>query len=193
MSDPLASLRGWKIVVTFGDMQAVIPPRPAAAWIEMVLTGDFGDLFVPDDADLIAGLIADGHITDEQFERAMYDAISAAAGRDWPMALRLCGGLYDTALRGEVLMRLDLATASFAAVLDAIYAIRVRWMKAEDREKFDAELNAPAPRSPGSADPRERMRQQRQLSRERGGAIGGPSAHGSPRTPQSLEPVPPDA
>lgn len=190
MSDPLASIRQWKVSVQVGEFAAIIPEHPASVWLEVILAGDFSDLFHTKDYDCLIDMLSDGSVAEEQFQQAMYDAVAVAAGRDWPMALRLCSELYDTQLRGEVLMRLDLERVPLGAVLDAVYAMHVRWMKKEDREAYDAELNSPAPLQALPGDPRERLRRQRELSRERAGAIGGPSARSRPTDRQSPEPDP---
>lgn len=180
-------------MIQAGEFRAIIPERPASVWLEAVISGDISDLFGKDDFDRLIDMMAEGSVTEEQLEQATYDAVAVAAGRDWPMAFRLCAELYDTAMRGEVLMRLDPARVPLAAVLDAVYSVHVRWMKKEDREAYDAELNAPAPLQALPGDPRERLRRQRELSRERAGAIGGPSARGRPTDPPPPEPDPQDA
>lgn len=188
MSDPLASIRQWKVAISAGEFHAIIPPRPATDWLELIFTNDLSAVLEADDAERLVDLFAVGAITDEDMQRMIADAVEVASGREWQVAGRLAAAMMLPQMSGEVWSAVDPQVAPLGAVLDVIYASMVRWMKKDDRVQLDAQLNAPPSRTPGAADPREQARRMRELSRERGAASGGPSAARRPRSPELPSP-----
>lgn len=94
--DPLASLRVSGVAVDLGDRRWVIPPLPAADWLEVLLDEEleperlFPGLCGPDVIVEVNQLLIDGTVTVEQMQEAIFDLIEAASGRKWWVALRLC-------------------------------------------------------------------------------------------------------
>jgi hypothetical protein len=180
VSDPIASLRQWAVVFVAGEFTATIPPRPASDWIELVRSGDLMMMLMDADAGRLADALVEEKVSEEELQ---------AAGREWQVAARTVFLLDDDQARGELILRLgNFDRIAFGALLDATYALYVRWMKKEDRENFDASLNAEPLARPGeSSDPREQAKRMRRMTRERGGATGGPSSGERPRSPQPPE------
>jgi hypothetical protein len=189
VTDSIASLRQWAVVFAAGGFTATIPPRPASDWIELVRSGDLMMMLMDADAERLADALVEEKVSEEELQRAIADAVSEAAGREWQIAARTVFLLDDDQARGELILRLgNFDRIAFGALLDATYALYVRWMKKEDRENFDASLNAEPLARPGeSSDPREQAKRMRRMTRERGGATGGPSSDERPRSPQPPE------
>lgn len=181
-SDPLASFKVWGVEVLVrhrGDTHVVkIPPRPAVDWITAVLDDGLVDLFDGPSSELLTDLHLDG----VDIDPVVLDALTEVSGRPWYVALRLLMGLNGDDMRGEVLSRIDIATAPLGAVLDVIYALATRGMDNEGRTRFEAQLSAEVAMVNG--DPRDRAQQMRQLSRERAQAAGMRSVETPPTGPR---------
>jgi hypothetical protein len=179
-NDPLASLGLWGVDVLVADHVFSIPPRPARDWIEAILTDDLSVLFAPDDQWVLDDLVADGE--DDVLRSAFRAALVEISGRPWYVAARLVGLLIEDQVRGEVAMRIDIASAPFAVVLDVIYTILVRNLEPKKRAEFERNLAAEI--SAVSSDPRTAVQRMREMSQQRAQAIGKPSAAIPPRTPR---------
>ncbi|MGH9248994.1 MAG: hypothetical protein ACRD0W_05700, partial [Acidimicrobiales bacterium] len=143
MADALAALRQWGVEVVIGSQRFLIPPLPAVDWIEATLVSSMVDLLPDEATDALDELWDDDP---GKLDRIFEDAVEAASGRPWYIATRLVAQLLDDQNRGEILSQTDISRLPFAAALDSIYAITVRWMDKDKRATFDAELNAPAGR-----------------------------------------------
>jgi hypothetical protein len=116
--------------VQFGGWLYRMEPRPAADWIEAVLSGDLADIF--------PGL------------RAAHEALAAAAGRPWWEAQRLIQSASDPRIKAVVFGALvrsgfDFEVRPLAAFLDAAYSFAVENTTEEQRAKLDLELKTPPP------------------------------------------------
>lgn len=178
-SDPLASLKLWSVDIIVGEQKFTIGPQPASAWLTAILTDDLSVLLEPSDRFAFDELIADGADVKDVFN----DAVEVISGRSWIVAVRLAALWIDDQIRGEIATRIDIATAPFAAVLDATYALVVRHMTSEKRVEFENELTVDPELV---TDPRSHARRMRERAR----ASGTPSAPTRPRTkPPSQPPV----
>jgi hypothetical protein len=141
--------------VQFGGWLYRIEPRPAADWIEVVLTGDLADIF----PGLLGDLALERDVWDQVFSgeqgqddiaRAAHEALAAAAGRPWWEAQRLIQSASDPRIKAVVFGALvrsgfDFEVRPLAAFLDAAYSFAVENTTEEQRAKLDLELKTPPP------------------------------------------------
>jgi hypothetical protein len=154
--DALVGLRPAAVDVVLGDYAYTIPELPAADWIAAVLAED-GGAIVPGllnvaDRRLIWGDFARGGFSAEELAAVERDALAAVAGRPWWEADRLVRSLAAPdnlpTIHGELMLRgLDLERITFAAALNAVYAM-VRKLLSHDEAalaRFDTGLKAVPP------------------------------------------------
>jgi hypothetical protein len=153
-ADPTASLAIKDIYVTIGGEEYRMPGRPAADWLKMMLSGDYGLVMpawlVEEDAVKVLARLADDEFPIKEVDDAVYDVISVAAGRPWWWAMQLV--MYassDVHHWSRINGRLVLAGVradriSLAAWVDAVYAIHIERMEAgEEYDKFRAAIDTP--------------------------------------------------
>jgi hypothetical protein len=122
-----------------------IPALPAAQWMLVLLEKGWADvvpgLLEGDLADL-HDAIADGDVSTSECEQAAQDAVTAAAGTNWWVAVKLLhSAAADPAAMGELRMSgVDPETAPLGAALVALYRIYTRDRERKDVAKVDAEL-----------------------------------------------------
>lgn len=157
-ADFAASLRPWAIDdIDIGNLRLRIPAHAAERWLDTLAT-DHVDLWA-----IVPGLCDDGRVEEEleelmlmgsvdrdELEKTAWNVVAVAAGRDWWTALYLLGSARTETninyVRGQLaLHRIDATRISFAAFLDALYAIFSHHMNAEERTRFDTELMRPPP------------------------------------------------
>lgn len=149
--DPEATLKAWQVDVDIGGRTYTIPAMPARDWLLAVLHlpgGLAGPIprvvpgLIPDDD--LADAIADGSVTSEECTQAARDAVAAAAGMKWWIALRLAHSCVGEAIGAELLAAgVDPATRPFAAYLLAGYRTATRHAADVDLARIDSELDAP--------------------------------------------------
>lgn len=150
-ADPTAQFEISDIILELGGHEFVIPGQPAATWLS-ILTSDEPDgsqiLALIENGDQLDDLLLAGGADVDQIAGAIRDVITVASGHPWWWSLGLLSVLrsqeHGTQLLGEM-TRLDASVCSFGAWLNALYAIVVKYMKQEDRTKFDMELDTPPP------------------------------------------------
>lgn len=134
------------VVVELGGVDYRIPATPAADWMLILLEKDWADV-VPGmcegDMGELYDLITSGQITTADCEAAAKDAVSAAAGCDWWVAVKLLhAAAADPAAFGELRSGgLDLLTAPLGAALVALYRIYTKDSDPKDVGKLNHELN----------------------------------------------------
>ena len=156
--NPIPSLRLVGVRAKLGVHTLRIPPLPAAVWLEKLYSGGVGDVLeLCEGSEAIEDEIAEGRIPDGDLDKTLKSMIGAAAGRDPMVALRLAAlarGAWQR-IGGELTRsgaRLD--SMPLGAFLDAVYAIVVRNMSAEELGDFEARLLGPAaPTSRGRGRP----------------------------------------
>lgn len=150
--DPTAQFEISDVIVELGGRDFLIPGRPAATWLAILTADQF------DGSEIIPGMVADpeqlddlllgGGVDVDQIVGAIQDVITIASGHPWWWSLGLLSLIrsqeHGTQLLGEM-TRLDASTCSLGAWLNTLYAITVKYMKQEDRTKFDMELDTPPP------------------------------------------------
>lgn len=150
--DPTAQFQITDVLVELGDQFFVIPGRPAAAWLS-ILTADQldGSEIVPgmlEEPDQLDDLLLSGVVGGDEVASAIRDVITVASGHPWWWTLGLLSLLrsqeYGVQLLGEM-VSVDASTCPLGAWLNALYARVVKYMKQEDRTKFDMELDTPPP------------------------------------------------
>jgi len=76
------------------------------------------------------------------------DVVTVVSGHPWWWTFSLLSILWSpehgTQYLGEM-ARVDASTCSLGLWLNALYALAVKYMKEEDRTKFDMELDTPPP------------------------------------------------
>lgn len=133
------------VVVELGGREYRIPALPAATWMLTLLERDWSDV-VPGlcegEMEDLYDLIADGVISSQDCVRAAQDAVTAAAGTDWWVAVKLLhSAAADPGAMGELRSSgLDLSTAPLGAVLVTLYRVYTRDRERKDVAKVDAEL-----------------------------------------------------
>lgn len=144
--DPEAGLRCWPVDVDVGGRTWTIPALPAADWMAAALTGWLD--IVPGLVDQPAALddvLDDGTVSYDDCVAAARDALEAAAGCRWWVALRLVHTVCDWAtVGGELLLRgVDPGTAPLGAVLAAAYRAATRNADDPQRARIDLALDRP--------------------------------------------------
>jgi hypothetical protein len=155
--DPTASLGTRDIDVTIGGTDYTITGRPAADWLELIMSGDLMGI-VPgwlDEAaeNVLLDQVADGDLRVAELITAANDVISVAAGRPWWWAMQLI--MYASSdihhwsrINGRlVLAGVRAEEISLSAWIDAVYAIYIEGMKTGDDEdgyeKFKMQIDTP--------------------------------------------------
>lgn len=133
------------VLVDLGGREYRIPARPASDWMLTLLEGGWSDV-VPGmcegELDDLHDQIALGIISTDECEDAAKDAVTAAAGVDWWVAVRLVySATADPAAFGELRSSgLDVASAPLGAALVSLYRIYTRDKDQKDVAKVDYEL-----------------------------------------------------
>lgn len=133
------------VLVELGGREYRIPALPAAAWMLTLLEKGWADI-VPGmcegDLEALHDAIADGDVPPDECERAAQDAVTAAAGCDWWVAVKLIhSAAGDPAAWGELRTSgLDVGVAPLGAALVALYRIYTRDKDRKDVAKVDQEL-----------------------------------------------------
>ncbi len=134
------------VLVDLGGREYRIPALPAAPWMLVLLEKGWADI-VPGmcegDLDHLYDALVDGDITTTECEQAAKDAVSAVAGCDWWVAVKLLhSAVADPATMGELRMSgVDPTVAPLGAALVALYRIYTRDKERKDIAKVDAELD----------------------------------------------------
>jgi hypothetical protein len=148
--DLAAAHRVTAVEVDVGERTATIPPTPALGWLDVV-TADGVDW-----SDIVPGMLADpgpvdddlieGRLSREELTAAAQDAITAAAGVRWSVALALAFLANRADLGGQlVLHRVNPAEVSLGAYVVACYTVAITNMDQDKRNEFDSILNSPPP------------------------------------------------
>lgn len=141
------------IDIAVGNHVVTIPALPACVWLPILTDpGTDGlDIFpgLLDDAgqDVVDRLIFDGKLDTDELKEIIYGIITEASGHDWWWSLNLLSvlrGPSSTQVLGEM-AKVDATTASLAGWLNALYAILVQHLKAEQKMRLDGELEMPPP------------------------------------------------
>jgi hypothetical protein len=152
--DPLASLRAEDIDVTIGGQVYTLEGRPAAVWLECLMTGDVTPI-IPgwlgsEAEDLILERLADDEITADELNEVTKDVISVAAGRPWWWAMYLisyaCLDVHHwSRVNGAlVLAGVKVDEISLSAWVDAAYVILTDKMAAgEEYNNFKMQIDTP--------------------------------------------------
>lgn len=146
------------ITVTVGGAAYVVAPHPASAWITAIVadpvTGVVPKMLRTADRISLVDRMLTGDIKDADLIAARNEAVAAATGRDWWVAVRLIGSVDSTS--GELYGRLLLAgireTLPIGAWCSAVYALIMegRDEKGRTQTMFDL-MNPPAGVSPEEA------------------------------------------
>lgn len=133
------------MLVELGGHEYRIPPTPAAQWMLTILEGGWADI-VPGmcegDLDELHDAIASGAVPTDECESSAQDALTAAAGVDWWVAVKLIhSAAADPAAFGELRTSgLDVESAPLGAALVSLYRIYTRDKDRKDVAKVDLEL-----------------------------------------------------
>jgi hypothetical protein len=146
--DGVAALRCWPIDLDIVGRQHRIGPRPALDWI-VAMTGSWADivpgLVDPDDLDL-TDRIARGEVGYGDLATAARDAIAAAAGLPWWVAMRLVQiSTANLSVAGELAASTDATRISLAAWCAATYQTIARHADDKQRAKLDRDLTTTPP------------------------------------------------
>lgn len=151
----LATLRVWAVQVEVpGAGLCIVPPTPAAGWMEAVLLGGDrpdvipGMLEDPDQIDRVQREIVNGRLQRDQLVELSRAALAETAGATWWWACRLIAGYgaYPRELGGRLaLAGIDVSTRPLALVLATLHEVLVRELPQDKRIVLDLQLNTPPP------------------------------------------------
>lgn len=153
-ADPLASLGIEDIYVTIGGEEYRMPGRPAADWLRMMLSGEYG-LIMPawlaeDDFSAVLSRLMNDEFPVKELDDSVLDVISVAAGRPWWWAMQLI--MYVSSdlhhwsrINGRlVLAGVKVDKISLAAWVDAVYALHIENMDTNEAyDKFRTDIDTP--------------------------------------------------
>lgn len=144
-----AALAPAPILVTIGGRSWEIPPLPAEDWIRALMSGQVEAAVVPglladaDAADVLDTALG-GRLDETAWRRAVYGAISDAAGRDWWQAIRLVNAVDGDGLGrtyGELVLRgVDPWRVSLGAWCAAVYALLARNLDEKGLARLNTKL-----------------------------------------------------
>lgn len=122
----------------------LVAARPAADWIDAVVTGRWSDIvpgWLTTDDDLVDDLDA-GRLTLDDCEAVARELCAAVCGVPWWSAVRLIAATGYPDVLGELtLSGVDFTTAPIGVVVAATHRVFTRNMDKAARAKFDAELS----------------------------------------------------
>ena len=145
-----------QIEVDLAGRAYTIPPLSALDWLDLLLDHCTWSDIVPGlliDAGPVEDAVLDGAIDPDELKEAAHDALTAAAGVRWSVALNLIALADRPDLGGElVLHRVDPATVPLAGYLVACYQLALRRMTTKEQlASFELLLTTP----PAGQDPEE--------------------------------------
>lgn len=94
--DPVASLDIYSVLVTVGSRSFRIPALPASEWLKVLLEEAldpealFPGLCDPSVVVSVNQMMLDGEATGADLREAIWDALEAASGRRWFIAVKIC-------------------------------------------------------------------------------------------------------
>jgi hypothetical protein len=146
-ADPLASLGLFDVEVEVAGQVFIIPAAPASTWLRVFLSERPDvDMILPGmagaecRAHLYRGLLTKTFSVDE-WKSLIWDIIEVVSGRRWWQALNLINAMKEPGTWMQVFGHLTLRgvdpdRVSFAAWLDATYALVTEYMDKDERIKF---------------------------------------------------------
>lgn len=155
--DVAASLRPCEIDVTLAGEVFTVPALSAADWLVAILDEEGGSilpgLLAEEDQKRVYHMVLRGELEPAEVNTAWRDLMSAATGRSWWSAARLCRSAADPDAWAQVHGRLfdmgvDLDKASIGALCNAIFFLLMTGAKDdEERSTVRFELELPPPGS----------------------------------------------
>lgn len=165
VNNPVASLRPFEVELLVCESWVSVPALPAAAWIEQFMGEDTDlDLIFPglcseEDQDFVSQALFDECLDVLALQRLTLDLVSQVAGRPWWVAVRMIGiAERSWSILGAdlVLKRIDAATISFSAWLDALWVTIFAHLPQERWLELSTLIEMPPP-SEAPEDPMESL------------------------------------
>lgn len=150
--DPLASVASFPVIATLLGEEHTIPAMAAVEWLSILLDGPLDvsriipGLLDDDVQDRVDDALWDGELTEKDLVDTALAVLTVAAGRSWWRALHLLSAVGNEWLlvHGRMVMQgVDPGRLSLGGYLDALYAVTVDNMTAEQRRDFDRVLDTP--------------------------------------------------
>lgn len=155
MRDLGASLQVCAIDFELGGHWFSVPPLPAARWLipllgndlTLIVTAEPEGLIDADQATEIDQLLVYGTVDMDELRFALYDVVSAVAGRDWWEAVSLVATVRASdnwaRLHGKILAAIDPHQVSLGAWLDVAMSLCTERMDAKQYGRFLGILQTP--------------------------------------------------
>lgn len=145
--DPLASLEPFGLEVEVAGRDFLIPAAPALHWLRILLSDSpsiddiLPNMAGPECRAHLYRAIMLGQFSTDEWKNLIWDIVEAVSGRRWWQALNLVNAMKEpdnwSQVFGHLLLRgIDVREVSFAAWLDATYALVTENMDKDEKIKF---------------------------------------------------------